>query len=290
MQPLHIAAGVFMGFLWGIQVAAVKVGAAQLPPLLMVGLRFVLIGALLAPFVRWPNRAELRVIGWIALFMGGLHFGLVYLGISRLDASTAAICFQLGPPFSVLVAWGWLGEKAGGVTLAGLALAFAGVVLLAGGPGEHQDLLGMMLIAVAMLAFAIGTAITRRFGQFRPIELNAWTAILTAPQILLASLVLEHGQLAAMAAADWRAWSAVVYTALSGGMIGFWLWYWLLARYPVAQVVPFTLLAPLFAVAAGMLALGERPGPSLWIGGALTLSGVALIQLMPLLRARFGRG
>ena len=96
VQPLHIAAGVFMGFLWGIQVAAVKIGAAQLPPLLMVGLRFVLIGACW-PRRRWPNRAEPghredRPVH------GELHFGLVYLGISRLDATTAAICSSWARP------------------------------------------------------------------------------------------------------------------------------------------------------------------------------------------------
>lgn len=286
MQPLHIAAGVLMAFFWGVQVVAVKIGTAQLPPLLMVGLRFALITILLAPFLRRPTRPQLRALVSIALFMGGLHFGLVYLGVARLDASTAAICFQLGPPFSVMVAWLWLGERADLPTLAGLALACIGVVVLAGAPGERPDLVGVVLVAFGMLSFAVGTAVTRRHPGFAPLELNGWIALLTTPQIMLASLLVETGQLEAMVQADWRAWTCVVYTALSGGMIGFWLWYFLLARYPVARVVPLTLLVPLFAVAAGMSVLGERPAPTLWLGGALTLTGVAVIQLLPLLRAR----
>lgn len=285
MQPLHIAAGVLMAFFWGVQVVAVKIGTAQLPPLLMVGLRFVLIAGLLAPFLRRPSWPELRVLVPIALFMGGLHFGFVYLGVARLDASTAAICFQLGPPFSVLVAWAWLGERADLPTLFGLALACTGVVVLAGAPGQRPDIVGVVLVALGMLSFALGTALTRRHPGFTPVALNGWIALLTAPQIVLASLLIERGHLDAIAHADWQAWFCVVYTALSGGMIGFWLWYFLLARYPVARVVPLTLLVPLFAVAAGMTVLGERPAPTLWIGGALTLTGVALIQLLPLLRA-----
>ena len=158
------------------------------------------------------------------------------------DASTAAICFQLGPPFSVLVAWAWLGERADLPTLLGLTLACVGVVVLAGAPGERPDLAGVLLVAFGMLSFALGTAVTRRHPGFTPIELNGWIALLTAPQIMLASLLIEGDHLQVMAAADWRAWAAVVYTALSGGMIGFWLWYFLLARYPVARVVPLTLL------------------------------------------------
>lgn len=87
-----------------------------------------------------------------------------------------------------------------------------------------------------------------------------------------------------MAAAGWQGWGAVLYTALSGGIAGFWLWYWLLGRHPISRIAPFTLLAPLFAIMAGMVVLGERPGPAVWLGGALTLAGVALIQLLPLLR------
>lgn len=289
MQPLHIAAGVLMAFFWGVQVVAAKIGLAQLPPLLMVGLRFALLACLLVPFLRRPTWPQLRVLLPIGLFMGGLHFSLVYLGVARLDGSTAAICFQLGPPFSVLVAWAWLGERADLPTLFGLALACVGVVVLAGTPGQRPDLLGVLFVAGGMLSFALGTALTRRHPGFTPIELNGWISVLSAPQILLVSLLVESGQFEAMARADGWAWFSVVYTALSGGLMGFWLWYFLLARYPVARVVPLTLLVPLFAVAASMTVLGERPGSTLWIGGALTLAGVALIQLLPLLRLRWRR-
>lgn len=286
MQPLHIAAGVLMAFFWGVQVVAAKIGLLQLPPLLMVGLRFLLIGCLLAPFLRRPTRHQLRVLVAIALFMGGLHFSLIYMGVSRIDGSTAAICFQLGPPFSVLVAWAWLGERADLPTLCGLALACVGVIVLAGAPDQRPDMVGVILVAGGMMCFALGTALTRRHPGFKPLELNGWIAVLSAPQVLLASLLVERGQLEAMAQADWRGWFSVVYTALSGGLLGFWLWYFLIGRYPVARVVPLTLLVPLFAVGASMTVLGERPGPTLWIGGALTLTGVAVIQLLPLLRAR----
>lgn len=284
MPPLDLAAAVLMAFLWGIQVVAVKIGAEQLPPLLMVGLRFVLMAVLLLPFTGLPRRAELRPVALIALFTGGLHFALVYLGIARVDAATAAICYQLAPPFTVLVAWAWLGDRMRPVAVIGMALAFAGVVILAGGPGEGRDPFGIALVVLATIAFAIGTVLTKRHGPFSALGLNAWTALLTAPQILLASLVVESGQLAAMAAADWRGWGAVLYTALSGGIAGFWLWYWLLGRHPISRIAPFTLLAPLFAILGGMVVLGERPGAAIWLGGALTLCGVALIQLWPVLR------
>ena len=53
----------------------------------------------------------LRTVVLIATFSGGLHFALVYLAIDRLDAATGAICYQLGTPITVLVAWAWLGDR-----------------------------------------------------------------------------------------------------------------------------------------------------------------------------------
>lgn len=284
MPPLDLAAAVLMACVWGFQVVAVKIGAAQLPPLLMVGLRFVVMAVLLLPFTGLPARARLRPLALIALFTGGLHFALVYLGIARIDAATAAITYQLAPPFTVLVAWAWLGDRMRPAAILGMALAFAGVVILAGGPGEAQDLLGIGFVIAATMAFAVGTVLTKRHGPFDALALNAWIALLTAPQILLASAVVESGQLAAMAAADWRGWGAVLYTALTGGIAGFWLWYWLLGRHPISRVAPFTLLAPMFAILGGVAVLGERPGLAVWLGGALTLLGVALIQVLPALR------
>lgn len=278
LQPLHLAAGILMSFLWGIQLVAVKLGANELPPLLMVGLRFLLIAALLLPLARLPPVGRLRTVVLIATFSGGLHFALVYLAIDRLDAATGAICYQLGTPITVLVAWAWLGDRMTPLAIAGMAVAFAGVLLLIGMPGGHVDMTGVGLMLLAVIAFAIGTAMTKRYGPFPPTGLNAWTAIVAGPQILLVSLLVEQGQVAAMAEASWVAWGAVVYTALSGGILGFWLWYWLLGKYSVSRVVPFTLLSPVFAIAGGMLVLGEHPGLGIWLGGALVLAGVAIVQ------------
>ena len=46
-----------------------------------------------------------------------------------------------------------------------------------------------------------------------------------------------------------------------------------------AQVTPWLLLAPVGAIALGIAFWGDRPGPRLWIGGAMVLGGVLIIAL-----------
>ena len=60
----------------------------------------------------------------------------------------------------------------------------------------------------------------------------------------------------------------------------------LVQRHPVAQVMPWLLLVPVLAVALGIVFWGDRPGPRLWLGGAMVLGGVFVIALRALAKSR----
>ena len=93
------------------------------------------------------------------------------------------------------------------------------------------------------------------------------------------SLLLEQGQLASLVAADERGWLALAYTILIGGIVGFGLWFWLIARCSMGRIAPFGLLLPVFAMISSVLFLGDRLTPMLIAGGLLTISGVAITQV-----------
>jgi len=61
--------------------------------------------------------------------------------------------------------------------------------------------------------------------------------------------------------------------------------YVLVQRHPVAQITPYLLLTPVLAVALGVLVWGDRPGPRLWLGGAMVLVGVLVVALRQRARA-----
>ena len=72
---------------------------------------------------------------------------------------------------------------------------------------------------------------------------------------------------------------ALAYTIFIGGIVGFGLWFWLIARCTTARVAPFALLLPVFA-----LIFSERMTPTLAIGALLAISGVAITQVRPIAR------
>lgn len=270
---------VLVALLWGAQVTAVKIGGAELPPILMVAMRFAIIAAILVPFVGVPSRDKAFPAIAIATLTGALHFGLLYAGISRVDASTSAIAYQVATPFTVLLAFVFLKEKIAPTVLVGIGVAFAGVVTVMGGVGKGGEMLGVVLVILAALGFATGTVLTKHIGSFDPLKMNGWIALIAAPELLVISVGLEYEQWATLADASMSAWAALLYTALSGGLLGFGLWYWLLRRHPISQLSPFTLLVPIFAVAVSQLMLDEPFTANLMIGGVVTVLGVALCQL-----------
>lgn len=267
-------------FLWGTNFIAVKMALGVLPPLLLTALRFALVAAVLVPFCR-PRRDQMLGVAAVGLTLGCGHFGLLFVCLAGMDAASAAIVTQLGVPFSALLAWAVFGEKLGPIRSLGLVLAFAGVALLAGEPSlPHWGPLAIGV--VSMVCWAISNVQVKRLGTIPPLALNGWMALFAAPMLLGLSLVSESDQTEALARtlASPATLAGLAYTVIASSLVAYSLWYHLLARHPMNRVVPVTLLNPVISVIGGVAVLGEPLGWHKLVGGALTIAGVAVVQLI----------
>ncbi len=105
MSAIQIVCAVAVPLLWGYQFVAIKVGVMEFPPLFFLALRFLAIALLLIPFVKRPARQQVGPIAAISIFLGGLNFGLFYVGLGLGSGSMSAVAYQLATPFTVLLAW-----------------------------------------------------------------------------------------------------------------------------------------------------------------------------------------
>lgn len=279
MSLLDWGAALTVIFIWALNFIVAKVGVAEIPPLFLLALRFALVAGLLAPFLK-PLSGNWKPMLTLSVVLGGLHFGLMFTGLQRVDAGPAAIAIQLTVPFSAVLAWGVYGERLGALQIIGLVVAFAGVYALSRDPARPSDPLYFGLVVSGALAWAIANILIKRLVAVPPIVLNAWLAVMAAPQLLAMSALLESGQWQAIAEAGWRGWGAIVYMAVGASIIAYGLWYYLLGKYEVNRVVPLTLLAPVFAIflAAGLL--DEPLTHTVVVGGGVTILGVAMIQFL----------
>jgi len=259
----------------------------ELPPLLFTALRLALLVILLAPFLRRPAPGQWPRLLAIALCTGVMHFGLSFWALKLAgDLSSPAIVMQSYIPMSVLLAWAMLGERFAWRTGAAIALSFAGVLVLGFDPLVLDNPASLLLMLVSAFFLALGTVMMRGLGGVTRYGMQAWIAVAGLPPMLALSLWLEPGALATVPSVSTTAWAGVAYAAIVASVIGHGLYYSLIQRHAVARVMPWLLLTPVFAVALGIVFWGDRPGPKLWIGGAMTLAGILLIALRSLAKAR----
>ncbi len=278
LRPLDVLMGLAVPLIWGLGVVFAKAAIEHFPPILLMALRFTLTALILVWFVKPPWRVMGQLVA-IAFVSAAIQYSLTFTGLRGVDASTAVLVLQIEVPFLILLAAALLHERVGLRKWLGIAIALAGVGLIAGEPRLGQAWGSLALLAGGAFFWALGQIMVRRLGEIGGLTTIAWVAIFAAPQLFVFSLVFERDHLAAIASADWVVWSTVAYLGVVMTTLGYALWYSLIGRFPVSRVGPFLLLMPVFSVLGGVILLGETLTPLIALGGAIVIAGVAVIMV-----------
>ena len=278
MKPSDLLLARFIMVVWGLNFPMGKIAVTEFPPMLMIGIRFAITAAVLVPIYGLPKGKMLAVAG-IGVTLGLIHFGLMFTGLKGIDASAAAITVQTQVAFSAILTAFIFKDYLGWRRALGMALAFAGVVLIAGAPSFDGSLLALGLVIAGSFVWSVANIQIKLLGEIDPYQLNGGIALCAAPLQVVASFIYEEGQVAAMSDASWEGWLSILYMAFAVTIIGYGRWYVLIGRYPVNQVMPFTLLVPIIGVGSSVAVLGERFTAEMTLGAALTVIGVAIIVL-----------
>lgn len=265
-------------FLWGFNFIAVKWGVTQFPPVFASAIRFALVTTILVPFLKFP-KGRLKEVLVLAVVLGGLHFSLLFFGISGSGVAIAAVILQLGVPFSALFAWVLLGDAFGWRRTVGTIIAFAGIVVMVGAPEQQSSYLHVGLLMAAAAAWGLSNPMVKRLQEVNPFAVTAWMSFFAWPQLIVISMLFEDGQWAAFRTADWMGYGGILYAAIGSSVVAYGLWYYLIGKHGVSRVIAFNLLPPLVAAALGVMLLDETLTPSMIAGGTLVLLGVAVVQL-----------
>jgi O-acetylserine/cysteine efflux transporter len=280
VKPQHFLALAFAQVLWGANFAVLKLGLDTWPPIFFVALRLGAVGLLLTPFVGLPKRSQLPGLLLLAFLLGVIHFGTLFTGIAMSDAATSSIVIQIQVPISALAAAVFFGDRIGWRRWSGMALSIVGIVLLVGRPAFQGGWLAVTLILVASVSWvAANMQIKRLAGDIGGWQLNAWPALLAAPMMLVLSALTEHGQVETLRAAGSAAWLSMAYQVIVTTALCYGLWFAMMRRYPVSQVMPFTLLEPVFGALTAVFLLDEPWDWQMVLGALVTVSGLAIIVI-----------
>lgn len=259
----------------------------EIPAFEYTALRMAILALLLAPFVKAPGKGQWPRLLVVALCNNVFHFGLSFWALKLAgDLSSVAIVMQSYVPMAALLAWAVLGERFGWRTGVAIAVSFTGVLVIGFDPTviERPASLALMIVSAGFLA--LGTVLMRRLTGLSMVSQQGWSSIIAVGPLVALSLLVEPGALAALPQASWVVWVGVLYSALFASLLGHGLYYVLVQRHEIAQLTPWLLLTPVLAVILGILFWGDRPGPQIWIGGAMVLGGVLMIALRALAKSR----
>ena len=278
MKPLDTLSAISVAIIWGMGFVIAKAAMEHFSPILLMALRFTLTALCMIWFFR-PDPKLFNKLFWIAFVSAAIQYSLTFTGVSGIDASTAALLIQLEVPFGILMAALFLGDKLTIHQGVGVSLAFCGAILIVGEPKLANNMRYVLMVIGGGFAWSLGQIMIKMMGVSGGFSLISSVAVFAAPQLFIASYLLEDNQIDQIITASPAAWAAVVYLGLVMTALGYAMWYRLLGLYDVNIVMPFLLLLPVASAVGGYLFLDEILTTKVAIGGLLALAGVAIITL-----------
>ena len=288
MKVGHLLLALIVVAVWGTNFVVIKAALATLPPLLLAALRFALAFVPAALLVARPA-LPWRLLALYGMLIGAGQFGLLFIAMrADITPGLASLVIQIQVFFTIGLAMLLHRERLRAVQVVALALAAAGLALIAWHTDASTTPRGLALVLAAALCWAAGNTVAVRAGKVPMLGFMVWSSLFAVPPLALLSLWLEGpgAIVQGLGDAGWGTWAAVLWQSLGNTLFGYGAWAWLLARYPAATVAPMALLVPVFGMSASALLLSEAL-PAWKLGAAaLVLGGLGLNLLWPRLAGR----
>ncbi|WP_344877461.1 EamA family transporter [Allokutzneria multivorans] len=291
MKPKHVALAVLVAAVWGVNFVVIEIGLDEFPPLLFSALRFLAAAIPAVLFIGPPRVAWRWVIG-VGLVLGVAKFGLLFVGMKAgMTAGLSSLVLQSQALFTALFAALLLSERPGRRRLTGMAVAFAGIALVAVEYGASSPLAAFLLAIGAAACWGLSNIITRRAQPPDMFRFMVWVSVVPILPLLGLSLLVEgpSAGLAALSSLSLPGVGATLYVAWAATLFGFGVWGYLLREYDATAVAPFSLLVPLFGMSSAALLLGEDLTPLRCVAAVLVIAGVGITSLPPLSKWRQGQ-
>jgi len=285
---------VLLAAIWGASYLFIKVALEDFEPAPMMAIRSLAAGLILLAYLAvsygWRRALdELRRSWRAALVLGTLNatvpFWLVAWGEKHVDSTVAGIAQSTVPIFTFLLAMRFLPhERVGAVRVAGVALGFVGVAVLAGldPHGGWWAVAGTLAVVLSSLSYA-GSGV---YGQLRVQTVPG--PVLATGSMLMGGLLLVPLSLFQLPdhVPDAASIASLAALTLLGTAFAQLVLFRMLRLFGSRRLSLVTYLIPGFALFYGAVFLDEPVTPAALVGLVLILAGVALASGERFLRSR----
>lgn len=271
-------------FAWGLNGVAAKIANTGFDPVFLTVARSAIAAVLVFAWCRWRgislfSRDGTLGAGILAGALFGGEFLLIFVGLEYTSVGRSALLVNTMPFWVLLGAHFMLGERMDAMKLAGLALAFAGVVVIFSDklsvPGPDAWIGDLMSLGAGAL-WAATTLVIKgsKLSSTGPEKVLLYqlsiSAVIALPLLAVVGPIVRDVTALATGALIFQAAFIVAFTYV--------LWFWLVSRYPASGLSSFAFLTPAFAVLMGGLILGEPLSARLFIALAMIAAGILIVN------------
>jgi O-acetylserine/cysteine efflux transporter len=277
---------------WGTNFVVIKVSLESFPPFLFAALRYVFA---LLPAVFFVPRPK---VPWSNLCLYGIAIGVGLFGVlfyaidGHISPGLASLVIQTQVFFTIGFAMFFAKEKLRLYQVVAVAIALAGLGIIAVHTDASTTVLGLALVVLAGLSWGIANTTSRRAGSINMLSYVVWASLFSVPPLLVMSLIFEGGWeslTTSLVTAPLGAWLGVFWQSWGNTLFGYAAWGWLLSKHPAAVVAPAPLLVPIFGMGASAFFLSE-PLP-FWkmLAAGLVIVGLFVNLFWPSLEKWFSK-
>jgi drug/metabolite transporter (DMT)-like permease len=282
-QRLAYAAMLFNIIAWGMSWVSVRTVLAELDAGQVGALRYLVASAVMLPVWLWrgrplPARSDLGLVALLGLF-GFCFYNLgINFGEKTVDAGTGSLLISFQPILVVIIGVLLRRETVSLIAWIGILISMAGVIMTAIGGSVGLTLnLGTILILGAALSSAIQTlinkALTRRYSA---LDVTTWAIWIGT----LGLLPFSHDLPEAARHLSTNGLLHLIFLGIVPAALCYTIFAWVLTQVPIATAMSAVYAIPVFSLIFGWWMLGEQPTALTLIGGAVTIVGVAWVQIL----------
>lgn len=282
---------VLANVLWAGTYAIGKIALAEVPPIELNVIRFILSAILLVPVLyhyrrQIPrDRRMLFVLLQLTLLGFVLNKAAEYIGLALSTASDVALLIATESIFTGLLSWIFLRERVTRTGVAALAIGLLGVYLIVerglipnlGGSGGETRILGDVLVVLSLLLEAGYTV-------------RGKVALTTLPPLLFTALTITgslifwvpagvvavaHNGLPHLSLAGWL---AAIYLAAITTVVSYWLWFRGLSVVDASAAAPILFIQPLLGAALAILILHDSLTLATIVGASCIVFSLLLVM------------
>ena len=296
LPPLGFLLLAGLTLFWGGNWPTMKLALAEIPVwpfrsmcLIAGGVALLTLSRLSGRSIRVP-RGEIRPLLICVVFnILGWHLLSGY-GVSLIEAGRASIIAFTMPLWVTLFSRFVLGEALTPAKLLGLSFGLAGLAVLIGPDLRSLGAapLGAAFMLGAAISWAMGTVVMKRFRWTISVATMAgWQLLIGAVPITLGALAFE--EFPDLTELSPPAFAALLYVLSFPMVFCHWAWFTVVRLFPAAIAAIGTLAIPIVGVFSSALLLGERVGLRELVALALVCAALAVVLVLPGLRAAKAR-